>query len=146
MTLIRELRRRHIFRIGIAYLVVAWVVLQLVGILTPAMNLPPWISTALLYIGVLGFPLALLFAWTFVLTPEGIKRTGEVPQDESITGLTRHKLNLAIVALLTVALVLVLAERIWLSRQLEEAPTDPAASLPLGTLATAERVETERQI
>lgn len=145
MTLIRELKRRHIFRIGIAYLVVAWVALQLVGILTPAMNLPAWVSTAVLYIGVIGFPWALLLAWAFVITPEGIKRTGEVPPDESSTGLTRHKLNLAIVALLTIALVLVLAERIWLSRQLEEPSSDPAASLPLGTLATAERVETERQ-
>ena len=73
MSFFEELKRRNVFRVAIAYLVIAWFLLQVDDTLAPALLLPDWINTALAFFLVLGFPLAILFAWAFELTPEGIK-------------------------------------------------------------------------
>ena len=73
MSFFEELKRRNVFRVAIAYLVIAWFLLQVGDTLAPALLLPDWINTALAFFLVLGFPLAILFAWAFELTPEGIK-------------------------------------------------------------------------
>ena len=70
-----ELKRRHIYRVAAAYAVVAWVLLQLVNNLAPIFELPPWIARAVVLFLVLGFPVAVLLAWVFEVTPEGLKRT-----------------------------------------------------------------------
>jgi len=75
--LLRELKRRHVFRATGLYLLVAWGVLQLADIVVPALNLPEWVVTAVLVILVLCFPLAVVMAWVFDLTPHGLKRSGE---------------------------------------------------------------------
>ncbi len=73
MSFIRELKRRNVFRVGIAYAVIGWLVLQLSDILISLLDLPDWIGRAAIFVLVVGFPLALIFAWAFELTPEGIK-------------------------------------------------------------------------
>lgn len=82
----RELRQRHVVKIGIAYVIVGWLVLQFADIVFPAMGLPDWsISLALGLLG-LGFPVALVFAWVFDITPEGVQRTaasGDAQRKES---------------------------------------------------------------
>ena len=73
MSFFEELKRRNVFRVAITYIVIAWLLLQVGDTLAPALLLPDWINTALAFFLVLGFPLAILFAWAFELTPEGIK-------------------------------------------------------------------------
>jgi len=111
MSLIDELKRRNVFRVAAAYAVVGWVVLEVASIIAPALGLPDWTITLLLFAGVCGFPFALIFAWAFELTPEGLKRTEQVAPTESITPQTGSKLTRVTIVLLSVALVLVLAER-----------------------------------
>ena len=93
MGLIDELKRRNVFRVGAAYVVLAWVVLQVTSTVAPALKLPDWTLTFFTWLGVIGFPFALLLAWAFELTPEGIKREYEVDRSESITHEGTDKLS-----------------------------------------------------
>lgn len=111
MSLIQQLKRRNVIRVAIAYCVVGWLILQMVSIAAPALGFPDWTFQVLLSIGVFGFPLVLLFAWSFELTSGGLKRTEQVQPRESIVEETRATLNKVIIFLLALALVLVLAER-----------------------------------
>ncbi|HST29149.1 MAG TPA: hypothetical protein VLK26_12390, partial [Rudaea sp.] len=73
MTLFAELQRRKVFKVGAAYLVVAWLAVQAVSIGFPAFDAPPWVLRVFILVAMLGFPIALLFAWMFDVTPEGVK-------------------------------------------------------------------------
>ncbi len=99
-----ELRRRNVYKVGAAYAVVAWIALQGASFLLPSFGAPAWVFRALVLLVVLGFVLALAFSWAFELTPEGLKRTHEVPHEHSITHLTGRKLDFAIIGLLIIAL------------------------------------------
>ena len=107
--LFSELKRRNVVRVGIAYIVLGWVVLQVGDILFDMFETPEWVGKTLFAILLLGFPFACLFAWAFEMTPEGVKRTEEVDRSESITHSTGKKLNYVIIA----ALVLALGYFIW---------------------------------
>jgi len=76
----RQLRERRVFRVGIGYLVGAWLTMQLVDVIFPAMALPVWSITLMLGILAAGFPLALILSWVFDVTPRGIERTGDSAQ------------------------------------------------------------------
>ncbi len=67
---IAELRRRSIFRVGAAYAVVAWVLLQLAANISPILDLPPWVARTVVFLLIIGFPVALIFAWVHQLSPE----------------------------------------------------------------------------
>jgi hypothetical protein len=108
-SLFDELKRRNVFRVAVAYTVVAWLVLEIAEILIPIMKLPDWTLAMVLFIGIVGFPFALVFAWAFELTPEGIKRAEDVAPGEENTGKT---LNRVIIAVLGLAVVLLLADRL----------------------------------
>lgn len=95
-----ELRRRNVFKVGVAYLIVAWLIAQVINVVNEPLGLPDWFDTAVLVFLAAGFPLALILAWAYELTPEGIKRTHEVPPEESITHVTGRKLNYVVLALL----------------------------------------------
>ena len=127
MSLIHELKRRHLFRAGLAYIALGWVVLQFASIFTPILQLPPWTVRTLLWIGIVGFPVAMWCAWHYQMTPEGLKRRIDVRPEESNTGMTRRKLNRAILSFLIAALVLVLAERLYLLSQAEQQPAATSA-------------------
>ena len=103
MSLFAELKRRNVFRVGIAYIVLAWLLLQVGDTLAPALHLPEWINSALAFFLILGFPLAIFFAWAFEMTPEGLKLEKDVDRDASITPRTGRKLDRTIIALLVVA-------------------------------------------
>ncbi|MCJ8318121.1 MAG: hypothetical protein MJK12_00700 [Colwellia sp.] len=105
MSLVIELRRRNVFKVAISYLVLAWIVVQVTSVAVPALNLPHWVNTLVFYLGVIGFPFALFFAWAFELTAEGIKRSKEVDQDQSISHETGKKLNSITIAFLLIAVV-----------------------------------------
>jgi hypothetical protein len=74
MSLIAELKRRNVFRVGVAYAIVAWLLVEVASVVLPTFKTPEWVMQAFTFLLILGFPLALIFAWAFELTPEGIKR------------------------------------------------------------------------
>jgi hypothetical protein len=83
LSFFEELKRRNVFKVGIAYTIIAWVLLQIGDTLGPALLLPQWINSALAFFLLLGFPLALFFAWAFEMTPEGVKKQKDVDRSES---------------------------------------------------------------
>jgi TolB-like protein/Flp pilus assembly protein TadD len=111
MSLFEELKRRNVFRVAIAYGVIAWVLAQIADLAFENFGAPDWVSKSVLFLLVLGFPLAVFFAWAFELTPEGIKKEKDVDRDESITPATGKKLNRVIIGVLVVAVGFLLYER-----------------------------------
>ena len=103
-SLYQELKRRNVFRVAIAYTVLAWIILQVGEVLAPALHLPEWVNSLLAFFLILGFPMAIFFAWAFELTPEGLKKEKDVDRSESITHVTGRKLDFTIIALLVAAL------------------------------------------
>ena len=99
-----ELKRRNVFRVGAAYLLVAWLLLQIVDIIAPILALPDWFARTVFMLLLLGLPVALLFAWAFELTPDGIRRERDVDRNRSITAMTGRKLDFVIIGTLAVAL------------------------------------------
>jgi TolB-like protein len=102
--LFEELKRRNVFKIGTAYVVMAWLLAQITDVFLEPFGAPDWIIKTILLVLLAGFPLALFFAWAFEMTPEGIKKEKDVDRSQSITDETGQKLNLAIIFILVVAL------------------------------------------
>ena len=73
MSFFAELKRRNVFKVSIAYVVVAWIVLQVSDVILGNINAPDWVFSVIMLLVGIGFPLVLVFAWAFVLTPEGLK-------------------------------------------------------------------------
>jgi len=111
MSLFAELKRRNVFRIGIAYGITSWVLLQIIDVVGPILELPPWTPKLVLVLLGVGFFPALIFAWAFELTPEGLKREKDVERTESITASTGRKLDRIIIGILSIAIVLLLVDR-----------------------------------
>jgi adenylate cyclase len=105
MSFIKELKRRNVFRVGIAYTVIAWLLLQVADVVLNNIDAPAWVFRAILLVLALGFPVAALFAWVFEMTSEGLMREKEVDRSESITRNTGRKLDFTIIGLMGVALV-----------------------------------------
>jgi TolB-like protein len=99
-----ELKRRNVFKVGVAYLVLAWVVIQVTSEAVPALRLPEWVNSFVFFLGAIGFPFALFFAWAFEITPDGIKKESDIPPEESINAHTGRKLDFAIIGLLAVGM------------------------------------------
>ena len=104
MSLFNELKRRNVFKVAAAYIIVGWLIMQAGDTLAPALHLPEWVNSLLVFFLLLGFPLALFFAWAFELTPEGIKKEKDIDRSRSIAQVTGQKLNSAIIGLLVIAL------------------------------------------
>lgn len=107
--LIRELRRRHVFRVAIAYGVVGWVLIEVGSTIIPALHLPDGLTTAVVVLVLLGFPVAVLLAWAYELTPDGVRRTepahspdARLPEQHRAVG---RRLDFVIIAVLLVAVV-----------------------------------------
>ncbi len=125
--LLKELGRRNVFRAAGVYAVVGWLLAQVAGTLESALTLPDWFDTVVVAFLLIGFPIVLIFAWAFEMTPEGIKLTAEVPEGESVAAKTGRALDYAILTGLAVVVVLVVADRVM-------PQTAPA---PVGVAATA---------
>jgi TolB-like protein len=103
-----ELKRRNVYKVAIAYAVIAWLLIQAGSILFPTFEAPGWVMKVFVTIIAAAFPIALILAWAFELTPEGVKRAENVPLNESITRKTGRKLMATIVVVAIVALALLL--------------------------------------
>src|SRR6266567_1297645 len=98
-----ELKRRNVYKVAVAYAIVAWLLIQAASILFPTFEAPAWVMKVFVTAVILGFPVALIFAWAFEITPEGIKRADEVSPEESSTRRTGWKLTAIIVLVAVVA-------------------------------------------
>ena len=87
-----ELKRRNVYKVAVAYAVVAWLLIQGASILFPTFDAPPWAMKVLVALLVLCFPVALVLSWAFEITPEGIKLESEIDPKKSITRKTGRKI------------------------------------------------------
>ena len=115
MALISELKRRNVFRVAIAYLVAAWLIVQLTEILIPMLLLPEWVGRFIFLLLVVLFIPTLIAAWALELTPEGIKLEKHVDRSASIAPRTGQKLNGLIIGVLALAVVVLLVDKVWLT-------------------------------
>ena len=104
MSLLHELKRRNVIRVAGLYLVGAWLLTQVASTVLPAFDVPGWALRALIVTLALGFIPALVFAWIFELTPQGLKRDGEVKPGDSIAPQTARRMDRLIIAVLVLAL------------------------------------------
>ena len=104
MSFFEELKRRNVFKVAAAYVIVGWLIMQAGDTLAPALHLSDWVNSLLAFFLILGFPLAMFFAWAYEITPDGIKKEKEVDRGQSIAQLTGQKLNYTIIALMATAL------------------------------------------
>src|SRR6202023_2310983 len=109
---VSELRRRNVYKIAVAYAVVAWLLIQAASILFPTFDAPTSAMKILVVILAIGFPIALAFSWAFEITPEGIKRESEIESDKSITHHTGRKI-VALTIVLAVVAVGLMAYQLW---------------------------------
>ncbi|HSV63716.1 MAG TPA: tetratricopeptide repeat protein [Chthoniobacterales bacterium] len=89
--LFTELKRRNVYKVAVAYAVVGWLLIQIASTILPTFHAPEWVVQTLIVIVALGFPVALVIAWAFEMTPEGIKRTEDIRPDEKIPQWSRRK-------------------------------------------------------
>ncbi len=104
MSFIKELKRRNVIRVAIAYAIAAWLLIEITATTFPILKLPDWSVTLVTVLVLIGFPLALILAWAFELTPEGIKLEKDVDRLQSITHVTGRKLDFIIITVLVLAL------------------------------------------
>src|SRR5437016_3112199 len=125
-----ELKRRKVYRVAVAYAIVAWLLIQATSILFPTFEAPSWVMKVFVTAVILGFPVALILAWAFDLTPEGLKRSDEVPQTQAIAPKAGKKWTAIIVAAAVLATSLLAFQFVRTRRSL-------TTELPKQTASTA---------
>jgi len=142
MSFFDELKRRNVFRVGVAYVIVAWLLIQVTDVVLNNIEAPTWVFQSILLLLIIGFPLALTLAWAFELTPEGIKKEKDVDRSEPITHLTGRKLDFAIIGLMAVAILYLILDNYVLEKtslETAEAVADKSvAVLPFVPLSSGE--------
>ena len=126
MSFFNELKRRNVFRVAIAYAVVAWLVLQIADVILNNVSAPEWVFWVTLMLLAIGFLIVVVFSWAFELTPEGLKRERDVDRSQSITSQTGKKLNRLIIGVLVLALAYFAFDRFVLSGQRQAAAVEAA--------------------
>jgi adenylate cyclase len=104
MSFFNELKRRNVIRVGIAYVVIAWLTMQFADVVLNNIEAPGWVFQAIMLVLAIGFPFVLVFAWAFEMTPEGLKKEKDVDRSQSITPQTGKKLNNTILVLMALAI------------------------------------------
>jgi len=116
LSLFNELKRRHVFRVGFAYVVAAWVIAQVADLVLDNFGAPPGMMQWLLLLLAMGFVVAIIIAWAYEFTPEGVKRDSEVEHRESATHHTAKRQNMITIGLIVVAIGVLLAVRLLYER------------------------------
>jgi TolB-like protein/Flp pilus assembly protein TadD len=133
-----ELRRRNVYRAGVIYAMAAWLLIQIATQVFPFFEIPNWVVRATVVLLVIGFPVALTFAWAFELTPEGIMKTDEVPPGKSIRWKAGRKIDFVIIGVLALAIAFLLYLRFAPSHRQDRAaeiPEKSIAVLPFANLS-----------
>jgi TolB-like protein/Tfp pilus assembly protein PilF len=123
MSLLQELRRRNVLKVAAVYGVAGWVILQVADILLPILGAPDWGMRLVFGLLVLGFPIAVILAWKYEITPEGIKRESEVDPATAVTAETGRRIYVLIGVLAAIAVVIMVAGRVMAPED-QEAVTD----------------------
>ena len=137
MSIFNELKRRNVFKVGVAYIVAAWLLLQLTDVLIDLLGLAENAGKYVIFLLILGLPIALFFAWAFELTPEGIKKEKDVDRSQSVTQQTGRKLNFMIIGVMALALAYFAYDKLVLSSARD------AALIEATTQAMAEQTATD---
>jgi adenylate cyclase len=137
MSLFTELKRRSVFRVGGAYALVAWVLIQAADILLGNFGAPEWVFRSLVVVIALGFPIALFLAWAYELTPDGVRREEEVANRQAPRGDSRRRLDRFIVAGLVLVIAIMGIERIWFAGESPSSPPEAQGEISIGVLAFA---------
>lgn len=117
LQLFEELKRRNVFRVATAYAITGWLLIQIIATIAPQLAFPEWVPPFFTILILVGFPLSLIFAWAFELTPEGLKKSKEVDITESVTNRTGKKLNGLIITVLSMAIIFLLVERVFFAKK-----------------------------
>ncbi|MGH8234670.1 MAG: tetratricopeptide repeat protein [Rhodanobacteraceae bacterium] len=131
MSFYAELKRRNVLRAAAFYSAMAWLLVQVATQVFPFFHVPEWVVRWVVVAAVVGFPFATALAWFYEWTPQGIQRESEVSPDASIARQTGRKLDLGIIVVLTLAVVILLADKLILHRDVDAAPERSIAVLPL---------------
>jgi len=117
MSFFAELKRRNVIRVGIAYIVSGWVLIEVASVLLPTFDAPEWVMRAVVLVLIGGLPIALLVAWMFEITPDGIRKEEDADTlDQALfKARTARKADLAIMAVLGLVVTYFVVEKIWLS-------------------------------
>lgn len=121
---ISELIRRNVFKAVIAYLAVAWVIVQIASIVLPAFEAPSYALKVIIYLLAVGLMFWVVFSWVYDLTSEGFKRTDDIEDSEEVSKLTNRRLNRVIAGALTTAVLILIAVSFWAGAKYSEGP-DP---------------------
>ena len=136
MSLFQELKRRNVIRVGTAYFVASWLLLQIVDVLVPILDLPVWVGKLVFLFLVVGLVPTLIFSWAYEMTPEGLKRDSEVVPDQSIARHTAKKLDRITIALLLIVVGIVVVDRIIpenVDAPAQAPATNAVAEIPVAT-------------
>src|SRR5881394_2990136 len=105
-----ELKRRNVYKVAVAYAVIGWLVIQIATSTFPVLEIPNVATKLVIAVVLLGIPIALVIAWAFEMTPEGIKRTENVSPNESIPQWSRRKFALLVLSLAGLAIALLVLQ------------------------------------
>src|SRR5881409_3325492 len=132
-----ELKRRNVYKVAVAYAVVAWLLMQIASQIFPFFEIPNWAVRLVLLMLVIGFPVAMILAWAFELTPEGIKRAEDVDLSKSVRRKTGRKLDFFIIAVLLLVVGILLLQRLHpnVSPAVSSSPEKSIAVLPFENLS-----------
>jgi serine/threonine-protein kinase len=128
-----QLKQRNVFRVAVLYLMVCWLILDPVHVVFHMLEVPAWANRLVVILMAMGFPAVVIFAWVYEITPEGLKPTGAVPHGKSVRKLTGRRLDRAIIAVLSVALVYFIVDKFLISKHLST--KEPVASAAAGSAA-----------
>jgi TolB-like protein/Tfp pilus assembly protein PilF len=108
---LEELKRRNVVRVALVYLGTAWLIVHVGTVLGENFETPHWVMKSLILLLILGFPIAIGFAWVFELTSQGLKRTKDVKGSRSISHLTGRKLDRLIIGILGLVVLALVVDR-----------------------------------
>ena len=137
MTFLSELKRRNVFRVGISYIVIAWLTIQVADVILPALQAPDWTTGFVTVLFLLGLPITLFITWAVELTPEGIKVDAGEPRERKARP-SRRKSNYAILALLALAAAYLVVDRYVIEGGIKSAMT-ATNSVPQQVFSPTER-------
>jgi TolB-like protein len=130
MSLIEELKRRNVIRMAGLYLVAAWLTVQVSSTVLPMFDAPAWVPRAIVILLVIGFVPAMVFAWVFELTPQGVMRESRIDRAQSITPRTGRSIDRMILVGLALIIVLMGIERVWFAARTGSTASPAAANGP----------------
>lgn len=134
MSIYNELKRRNVFRVAAAYVVTAWLLIEIANTLEETLHLPEWADTFVAFLLIMVFPVVLFFSWAFEITPEGVKREQDIAPDDSIRKVNAVKLNRALFIIMAIALAYFAADKFFFTGEPAAKPDSQTSGIvvPVG--------------